>query len=157
MYKTRIRKAILSDRNKPAVNKLLESNPFESKIFPDNDVKELTNPGTYKYILPALGLHLSDSSQNTQGPPRKKMKYNSDLTTNTQTTRGHQQNAGTRVNSKASVKRFPSARSFPRSRRGRYPQRGRGNSRRPRPQEQPSKDNSNNSNADKEKPDSHEK
>ena len=138
MYKSRIRSAIISDRNKPAVNKLLESNPFEAKIFPDSDVKELTNPGSYKYILPALGLQLSDNSQSSQEPPRKKLKHQHDIPSNTQVTRGQQQNYGAPVRGRSSGRQAPSGRSFPRSRRGRHPYRGRGNSRRPRPQEQSS-------------------
>ena len=80
--KIRIRKAILTDRSKPAANDLLLSNPFENKIFPDKDINELMVDSPQKNILPALGLSMRskfakdnpERATSQQEPPWKKQK-----------------------------------------------------------------------------------
>ena len=72
--KIRIRKAILTDRSKPAANELLLSNPFESKIFPDKAISEMLTDSPQMNILPALGLSLDKEAHDNPEPPPKRQK-----------------------------------------------------------------------------------
>ena len=130
LTKIRIRKAILPDRNKPAANSLLESNPFECKIFADKDINDLRKNNPFNNILPALGLSLKGNwSNNISEPPAKKLK--------TYHTSG---SATTHTNENQS---FPKYKDFqwkstnrgqrPRSGRGRSSIRGRGYAYKPKP------------------------
>ena len=78
--KVRIRKAILPDRSKPAANALLSSNPFENKIFPDKDIRELRMSSQNKNILPALGLSFKGNwtNDNSEPPTKKQKTYHTD-------------------------------------------------------------------------------
>ena len=85
--KLRIRRQILPDRSKPAANALLESNPFECKIFPDKDISNLRKNNPFNNILPALGLSLKRNwPNNISEPPVKKLKtYHTSGSLNNQT------------------------------------------------------------------------